>query len=628
MSALVLLAVIAASGGDRYHATELYCTTNADTPANTLFSGRLVGAIYERAVSFPVWDRAGGGQAISYLELINTDGGLDSWLSDDWKDVRITLKVVERRAAYSTATQVGVCVIDRLEAPDAGRIRFVCRSVFERLEKVISTVYPDTINNVANRGKPRPMTLGSVRWMDPVCSTLANSVGDAGATYDVADSCFEGITELRNRGGFQDAATQALILLSTDDYFVVDSTADGFGFRHAGTTNRLAAQVAGQVRLGTQMFTNESFASGATGWTTVEDGASTVTFGSGQATLIGAADYASLYQVITTVAGRVYQIEADVASTATDGATFYVGGSTLRTFYDVTTMTLTTYFVASGGSTIVGVRIPPTMTGGAVLNSLKCYEAYRINSLAEVAKFAGVTRGALSSGDIDSTALAAIDTAAGYAIGWHSNGEEVRGIDLVTLVAQSFGVAIFQDASGLLAPVRIAEPAVSEDFSLDELSILEISWEADTAPGLSTRMYYGRNYAPHSADDTGSLTPTTSTIAQLIADLQGDVLTVTTTETLHAVYADAEARDPLDSVLSAEADAQDEIDRICALYTQPRAFYTVKAFVESGTVHTIEPGNTVAVTHSRYGLSAGVNLLVVAARSDFLGNAVDLVLWG
>ena len=135
--------------------------------------------------------------------------GLDSWLSDDWKDVRITLKVVERRAAYSTATQVGVCVIDRLEAPDAGRIRFVCRSVFERLEKVISTTYPDTINNLANRGKPRPMTLGSVRWMDPVCSTLANSVGDAGATYDVADSCFEGITELRNRGGFQDAATQA-----------------------------------------------------------------------------------------------------------------------------------------------------------------------------------------------------------------------------------------------------------------------------------------------------------------------------------------------------------------------------------------------------------------------------------
>jgi hypothetical protein len=50
--------------------------------------------------------------------------------------------------------------------------------------------------------------------------------------------------------------------------------------------------------------------------------------------------------------------------------------------------------------------------------------------------------------------------------------------------------------------------------------------------------------------------------------------------------------------------------------------------VESGTTHTIEPGHTVAVTHSRYGLSAGVNLLVIAARSDFLGNAVDFVLWG
>jgi hypothetical protein len=163
--------------------------------------------------------------------------------------------------------------------------------------------------------------------------------------------------------------------------------------------------------------------------------------------------------------------------------------------------------------------------------------------------------------------------------------------------------------------------------SIPEVSTLRnLSEGIDEAPGLSTRMHYGRNYSPHTDDDVGGLSA--ATYPDLRAELKNDVHTVTTTETLDAIYADAEERDPLPSILSEEADAQTEIDRICALYTQPRAFYTLKAFVESGTTHTIEPGHTVEVTHSRYGLSGGVNLLVVAARSDFLGNVVDLVLWG
>lgn len=626
MTALVLLAVIAASGGDRYHATELYCTTNADTPANTLFSGRLVGAIYERAVSFPVWDRAGGGQAISYLELVNVDGELDSWLSDDWKDVRITLKVVERRAAYSTATQVGVCVVDRLEAPTSDRVRFVCRSVFERLEKVITTAYPDSITNTALVGKPKPITLGTVRWLDPQNRTLNDSEGSARAAYDVADSYFEGISELRQRGILVDDSVTPLVTNAPTEYFEIQDS-QGYGFHFRQRLNRLAAEIKGQVRRGTQMFTADTLTT-LTGWTVSTAGSSSVTLtGSGVVDLVGNNDTCRLSQTLTTVTGALYQVEVVIDNTTSTGLDLYAGGA-LRTVEGITTRTISATFIAAGTSTVVGVDIPSSRTSTARINGLRCYPCTRIRTLSEVVRFAAVTRGSLSTGDIDFTALDAIDTANGYLIGWHSNGGEVRGIDLVNLAAQSFGVAIFQDAAGDLAPVRIKEPAASADFELDELSILEISWEADTAPGLSTRMYYGRNYAPHSADDTGGLTPTTTTIGQLIADLQQDVGIATSTITPHAVYAEAETREPLDSILQTEASALEEIERLCDLYYIPRAFYSIKAFVETGTVHTIEPGHTVAVTHSRYGLSAGVNLLVVAARSDFLGNAIDLVLWG
>ena len=57
---MTLLAVInGPSGiGVRYEGTAHYATLPSDTPANQLFGGRLVQAVYERAVAFAVWTRA------------------------------------------------------------------------------------------------------------------------------------------------------------------------------------------------------------------------------------------------------------------------------------------------------------------------------------------------------------------------------------------------------------------------------------------------------------------------------------------------------------------------------------------------------------------------------------------
>jgi hypothetical protein len=632
MSRMILLAVIAASGGDRYYATEEYCTRNADTPANTLFTGRLVDAVYERGVSFATWNRAGGAQAISYIDLINTDGGLDSWLAEDWRDVRITLKVVESLAAYSTATQVGVCVVDRLEAPDSNTVRFICRSVFERLEKVITTNYPDTITNESLREKPKPITLGRVRWLDPVNPRLNDSSGSTRGVWDVADGHFESIAELRARGALQTESQSPLVTNSSPQFFVSEDSF-GYGFLLREQSNRLAAEVKGQVRLGDQMFSNSTFPSGTggdpDGWAVIEGGTGTVTWDSAGSVTIVSDGTAATYiaQSQTTVTGALYRVELDI-TTQTGVINIQRSGTILRTVEACGGRTVSVSLEAAGTSTTIRIGMTAGQTSTVTIAAVRMYPATRINSLAEIVRFAGITRGSLTTGDIDISALAAIDTAAGYAIGWHSLGGEVRGIDLVNLAAQSFGCAIFQDANGDLVPVLLDEPAVSADFDLDELDITEITYEADTAPGLSTKMNYGRNYAPHSKDDVAGIAATSTANELLRSELQQDVLTVTTTETLDAIYSDADDRPPLDSILSEQADAQAEIDRICALYTVPRAFYTVRAFVQAATAHTIEPGDTVQVTHSRYGLSGGVNLLVVAARSDFLGNAVDLVLWG
>lgn len=637
MSRSILLAVIAASGGDRYYATEEYCTRSTDSPANTLFAGRLVDAVYERAVSFHVWNRAGGGQAISYLDLVNTDGALDSWLTETWRDVRITLSVVTARAAYSTATRVGVCVVDRIEAPNDKTIRFICRSVFERLEKTITNDYSTSVTNEQLRSKPKPITLGRVRWLEPKNWRLNDSAGSTRGAYDVADDFFESIVELRERGDSQDEANTSLVTNSSPEYFVLNGNnaslgIEAYGFLFREQDGRLAAEIRGQLRRVSQLVTNETFPSASggnpAGWLIGEAGAGAVTWVSaGNITITGDGTGATgIAQNLTLTVGEVYQIEVDITS-ITGVISIVTGTTTLRQISAVAGKHCVSFVYSS--LAVVSLQYLTGSSGTATIAAFRCYSTKRIASLTEIVRFAGVTRGSLSTGDLDLTALAAIDTATPYAIGWFSQGQEVRGIDLVTLAGQSFGTAIFQDASGKLKPVRIQAPAGSADFELDELSITSIGYEADNATGLSTKMEYGRNYAQHSADDVAGLgASSTTAIALLKAELQRDVLSVTTTETLHAIYADALDRKPLKSILSEQADAQDEIDRICALYTQKRAFYTLQAFVQEASAHTIEPGHTVQVTHSRYGLSSGVNLLVVTARSDFLGNVIDLVLWG
>lgn len=624
----VLLAVIGQTS-PIYMATAAWCTRNADTPANTLFDGRLVLAVYERSVTHPIWSRAGSEQSISFLEFVNTDGELDSWLDDDWKDVRVTLYTAEDRGAFSSAVQVGVAVVDKIEAPASDRVRLVCRSTLERLERVISTTYSDTISNEALRQSTKPITLGEVRWLDPVNPTLRDPSGSQRGVHDVADDYFEGIEELRSRGALATEVQDQLP--SGTEYFVIQGSngggAAGFGYIFDSQSYRHAAHVLGQIRRGTQQAIDPTFQSSST-WDEFDgDGSAVRSVGSYAITGAGTSPtYIAQDQTLTN--GQLYQLEVTISSSTGVLSLFY-GATILKSFDGVGSTTVVAYFTAATGTDDIRVGYDTGASGSATITRVALYPAHRISTLSEVMTFCAVTRGTLTSGDLDSTALAAIDADRGYPIGWHSLGQEVRGIDLAKLAAQSFGVGLFQDAGGKLVPVSIEAPAVSAAYSLDEISILEIGYEVDLAPGLATRMTYGRNYAPHTAEDMAGLAATTAAAIEIRAALGRELRAVTTTETLHAIYADAEEREPLESILADETSAQAEIDRLCALYTQPRAFYTVRAFVEDASdAHEIEPGDTVSVTHSRYGLSAGKNLLVVAARSDFLSAFVDLILWG
>lgn len=621
---MTLLAVINGPTGIgvRYEGTAHYATLPSDTPANQLFGGRLVQAVYERAVSFAVWTRAATAAPISELLLINRDGALDTWPEYSWRGVQITLQLVAQRAAYSTASTVGQVTVERCGASGQSRIRLVCRSALERMAKPITRAYSQSIANEQLRGQTRPITLGHVRWSDPRPQRL-HSVSSRGL-YDVADDIYEALVEVRSRGLLQ--TEQPAPLLPTGGFF--PDIDECFGFHYGQQLYKLAAEVRGQIRRGTQLVTNSTFPTGSThpdNFDVVEGGAGAVSWlGAGSVQIDGdgtAATY--IAQDLTLTPGALYQFELDVVA-QTGTATLFYGSGHTRDFETVGLRTLVATFTAISGTDDVRVGYDTGAAGSLQISAWRVYRIYRTDSLSEILRFVAGRCG-LSDADIDLTACAAIESETPYRLAFATTAE-INGDALARLAAQSYGCALYQSRSGTLVPIRLAAPAASPDYEIPARLVSgDIERDPDDAPGLSTRLNWGRNYQRHADDDMSGITD-----ADLRAQLAREVSTVTTTVTLHANYADAAERAPIETLLSDAGDAQDEVDRVCGLYTVARSFWSLRVRTDRAMdPYLIEPGQTVRVTHPRAGLSGGKLLRVVLARSQFVGGGgVELVLWG
>lgn len=358
------------------------------------------------------------------------------------------------------------------------------------------------------------------------------------------------------------------------------------------------------------------------GWTSYDGDGGVSWNAAGDVTITGnGSDDAYIEQTLTTVAGRRYQVEV-VTISHSGTATVTIAGTPTRSFEAVGARVVCVSFLAAGTSTTLRVGITAGQTGTLQISSVQCFEQFRINSLSEILRFVA-ERAGVSSSVIDLDACEAIETETPYELAFHTS-TEVNGDQLAIMAARSYGCGLFQDRFGKLKPVRLQAPAVTADFDIAEWQVVGgVLPEPDNAPGLSNRMSYGRNYAIHSDEDATNADATTR------AELMREVRVVTSTETLHSNYSEAAEREPIETLLSEEADAQDEIDRLCALYTVPRTFYTFKVRTDD-TVDPllIEPGHTVNLTWPRFGMGSGKNLLVILARSSLQGGAVDLVCWG
>ncbi len=616
----IVVAQIDAPGGVVYASTRPYATHPSDTPANLFISRGTAEIVYERALTFEFWSRGGGG-ATSGVELYNIDGYFDTWPNLAWKGRRINLYAVEPRQAWSTRIALGSMTIHRPRVTGAHRIRLECGSTIELLGRPVNSVFLQTIGNLQLRGQPAPIVLGHVRWADPRPRRLND--GSTRGLYDLTDAPFESVAQVLHRGS--PLIEQPDPQLPTGGFWV--DADECYGFRFGPQTYRLAGEMHGNLRREANLTTNDTFPTATgddpAGWDVTEEGTATVVLTApGIVTITGFGDgNVRIDQTLGLTDGHRYQLEVRVSS-QTGTADFYYGATVLRSFEAASNRTVMVCFVAAGGVDNIGVGLNIGQSGFVQINFLRCYRVHRIDSLGEMLRFAAA-RNSVSTSALALTACDDLQAETPYRLAIATTGA-ITGDELVRRAALSYGSGFFEDRSGQLRPARLKRPSAVADWDIPEWRVKgDIAFETDHAPGLANRMSFGRNYVLHSDDDMSGITD-----PAMRAALSRGPSVVTSTITLHAEYAaDAAAREPIESLLSEQADAQAEINRLCDLYRLIRGFWSFTVRLDDVLdAYEIEPGETIRLTHRRYGLSAGVNLLVVLARSN--ETQVDLVCWG
>lgn len=236
--------------------------------------------------------------------------------------------------------------------------------------------------------------------------------------------------------------------------------------------------------------------------------------------------------------------------------------------------------------------------------------------------FSRARRGAWSEDD-----AAAIDAATGYAgVGFYA-GDQVSFREAMAAVLPSYGAWWWEDATGVLRFSRVVDPeTLPPAFEIDggELAS-DLVLVPDAAPNLSRRMAYRPNARMLSAGElvTDLVDVPVWRRNELTAAWRGQVYSA---QALAGRYGHADTNPPLVSVFWNPQDAQAEIDRVCALYAQPRAFYQAELAGELDLAP--HPGQVCRLTYDRYGLQAGRLLLVRAVERNPVTGQVALTLWG
>jgi hypothetical protein len=175
----------------RYLSNRGYVTGPSDTPANQPYTDGTIsgGGTITEQLSL---DGSGPGMSFGDIEIDNTDGTLDGWLSDVWTNRSVKMFVGDMRWARADFRLVFDGIAADLTSSARDVLNLTMRDKLQRLNTSISEA---TLGGTsANADRLLPIVLGEVHNLTPLLADKAT------LTYQIHNGVTERLIEVRDEG--------------------------------------------------------------------------------------------------------------------------------------------------------------------------------------------------------------------------------------------------------------------------------------------------------------------------------------------------------------------------------------------------------------------------------------------
>jgi len=695
-----------------YVATEDFTTDSGDTPASTWFQGVLSGDIsYKWRVAAPFTGRkpvAG----IGALVLANNSGNFDDATGWEFRDGAVTIKMLDVGQDWSAGTVIATAIADKGDFDSVDNLRITLRDSAAILDQNIQqSTYAsgDAVNKLKPYCFGTPLSCDPIltdeatRAYDAHDATIVemDRVMDNGAEvgFSVTDTGFKLSSAATGKITCDPVATGTGNLSVIDDSVETDGATLSNLDRTIQNPNRTFNSPAGIYEItGHSVDTKAASAGGkyyfemyvdrarSFSGTASPDGWWTSAIGIGAAiptnghNISDADEYALWTTYVTNVSTPAIdtwedgtRIDDDLnVSTEVPGGwedqtvgvlvsfddmevSFRLNGSAKGSTLSITSNSpLDTFYplIAVRGSAHTDLRTQDNKAtlylhdenfSEAIPAGYESWAGSAYASTTDFSDFITSITDKITGLTVDTTTQAEID-AIGYSYSYYLKDSRTAAQVLFDGCASHSGW-YYIGRTGNLTFGRLAEPGGAGVTEFTDAEIIDVSSiSTDYAPGLSNRMGALRNWHKLNIDSIDTSLGEDERVL-LSEQYQHEA---SSSNTLASGYNHAIGNAILNTYFRTAANADDEVDRLIALYAQERRFITVDAAFDLSQFILMDLGDTVSIDFDRFGFgsdagsgafssgfsdgwdlgSAGSQYIVLGIEGSFISNRIRLTLWG
>ena len=276
---------------------------------------------------------------------------------------------------------------------------------------------------------------------------------------------------------------------------------------------------------------------------------------------------------------------------------------------------VTTDYLATGKFTL-SAQPAGEITTSVQGDKQSVYNLTAAKIIEKIVKDYGSASTQFTAGDIDSSNLSTFDAANQQSIGLYVS-ERMTVLDAIQRIAGSIGAQVVMSREGLMQLIKIDLPATGPVMNLTSDKMLENQLDivSRTPVIASVKIGYCRNYTTQPNLQTG--------IPEDHKELfDREWITVTATDSAVATkYKLSDEPVQKDTLMLETTDANAEATRLLNLNKVPISVYRFTGFAE---LFDLRLGDSVTITHDRFGLTAGKTGMIVELRPNWMTSNITV----